>query len=78
MTMKSRRFLLSVAALATAPLFGDAATNTVAELEPVVVTASPIAKEERFTPDGAETTFVGMDQTAFRRSEASSATRCWT
>ena len=56
---------LSFVAFAAMPLFGEtAATNTVAELEPVVVTASPIAKEERFTPDGAEVTFVGSDQTA--------------
>ena len=53
------------AAVAALPVFGEsAATNAVAELERVVVTASPIAKEERFTPDGAEVTFVGADQTA--------------
>ncbi len=50
---------------AALPLRGEsAAKSAVAELEPVVVTASPIAKEERFTPDGAEVTFVGSDQTA--------------
>ena len=66
--MEPRLALFSIAAsaaLAALPLRGEtAATNTVAELEPVVVTASPIAREERFTPDGAEVTFVGSDQTA--------------
>ena len=33
-------------------------------LAPIVVTASPIAKEERFTADGAEVVRVGMEQTA--------------
>ena len=56
---------LSFVAFAAMPLFGEpAATNAVSELEPVVVTASPIAKEERFTPDGAEVTLVSSDQTA--------------
>lgn len=66
--MEPRLALFSIAAsaaLAALPLRGEtAATNTVAELEPVVVTASPIAREERFTPDGAEVTLVGSDQTA--------------
>ena len=63
--MEPRLALFSIAAsvaLAALPLRGEtAATNTVAELEPVVVTASPIAREERFTPDGAEVTLVGSD-----------------
>ena len=57
--------VLPLAATTVLPLRGEtAATNSVAELEPVLVTASPVAREERFTPDGAEVTFVGADQTA--------------
>ena len=52
-------------AFAAAALFaGAAAADGVATLERIVVTASPIAKEERFTPDGADVTSVGADQTA--------------
>ena len=52
-------------AATTFTVFGDAAeTNEVAELGTVVVTASPIAKEERFTPDGADVTVVGAEQTS--------------
>jgi outer membrane cobalamin receptor len=49
---------------ALAPFAHAAETNEVTTLERVVVTASPIAKEERFTADGADVTFVGADQTA--------------
>lgn len=49
---------------ALAPFARAAETNEVTTLERVVVTASPIAKEERFTADGADVTFVGADQTA--------------
>ena len=55
----------ALAALSALALFAHAAeTNEVTTLERVVVTASPIAKEECFTADGADVTFVGADQTA--------------
>lgn len=40
----------------------DSATNTVAELPAITVIASPIAQEEQFTPDGADTVTVGAEQ----------------
>ena len=67
--MKGRNVVRVVAAALAAfaaNLFAGGAqeTNAVAVLERVVVTASPIAKEERFTPDGADVTFVGSEQTS--------------
>ncbi len=66
-TMRAK--LIGVAAALVAfvgPLFAEETqeTNAVATLERVIVTASPIAKEERFTLDGADVTFVGSEQTA--------------
>ncbi len=59
----SRETILA-AMTAVAFVAGAEGTNDVATLGRVVVTASPIAKEERFTPDGADVTSVGADQTA--------------
>ena len=49
-------------AVRTAPL--AAATNDVAELPSVVVTASPISQAERVSKDGAETVLVSREQLA--------------
>lgn len=62
--MKATRPCTALALFLSALCAAADETNTVAVLEPVVVTASPVAKEERFTPDGADVTLVGADQTA--------------
>ena len=54
--------IITATALAMAVVSATAETNGVAELPPVIVTASPITKSESVSKDGAESVLVSREQ----------------